>query len=47
MAENLAKHGLQGYYRGETYHVLPPLDQEMAFVQTELVENGVACSLLR
>lgn len=42
MAENLAKHGLQVTIVEKAPHVLPPLDQEMAaFVQTELVKNGV------
>ena len=42
MAENLTKHGLQVTIVEKAPHVLPPLDQEMAaFVQTELVKNGV------
>ena len=42
MAENLAKRGLQVTIVEKAPHVLPPLDQEMAaFVQTELVKNGV------
>ena len=42
MTENLAKRGLQVTIVEKAPHVLPPLDQEMAaFVQTELVKNGV------
>ena len=42
MTENLTKHGLQVTIVEKAPHVLPPLDQEMAaFVQTELVKNGV------